>query len=276
MKSIRAIRAVPTMALLAGLVLTAGCSLRAAPLADAGLVFSPDGWSQALAGDLYRPSDCAPCPVVVLVHGGSWKSGSREQMRPLAEALAARGYAAFSVQYRLVPTAQFPAQLDDVQLALRWIADHGATHGLDATRIGIWGYSAGAQLATLAGLVTEAPRVRAVVSGGGPADMVYAATSPLVQELMGGTIESMPDAYRAASPLHQVHANAPPTFIYHAAWDRIVATEHARRLHTALQGAGVPSVLHWVPLRGHIATFLFPGDATPRAIDFLDHHLRAL
>jgi acetyl esterase/lipase len=254
-------------------MLAGGCSLRAALRVDPGLVFSPPGWPQTLAGDLYRPASCAPCPVVVLVHGGSWKGGSRAQMRALGEALAGHGYAAFSVQYRLVPDARFPAQLDDVQLALRWLADEGATHGLDPARIGIWGYSAGAQLAALAGLVTDSPRVRVVVAGGGPADMIYASTSPVVHALMGGRIDDMPEAYRAASPLHQVDGDAPPTFIYHAAWDWIVATEHSRRLHAALERAGVPSELHWVPMRGHVAAFLFPGTTFERAADFLDRHL---
>jgi acetyl esterase/lipase len=173
-----------------------------------------------------------------------------------------------------VPDWRFPAQLEDLQLALRWLDAEADALGVDAARIGIWGYSAGAHLAALTALVTESPRVRAIVSGGGPADMVYAATSPLVHELMGGRIENLPAAYRAASPLHQVSAAAPPTFIYHAQWDRLVATEHARRLHAALQAADVPSELHWLPLRGHIVGFLYPGAARTRAIDFLDRHLR--
>jgi acetyl esterase/lipase len=251
-----------------------GGSASAALRIDEGLVFSPPDWPQTLAGDFYRPADCARCPVVVLVHGGSWKSGKPEHMRGFAEALASHGYASFSVQYRLVPEWRFPAQLDDVQLALRWLAREADGLGIDAERIGIWGYSAGAQLAALAGLVTDSPRVRVVVAGGGPADMIYASTSPVVHALMGGQIDDMPEAYRAASPLHQVDGDAPPTFIYHAAWDWIVATEHARRLHAALQNAGVASELHWVPARGHVAAFLFPGEARDRAIGFLDRYLR--
>jgi acetyl esterase/lipase len=262
-------------AVMAVMASVSGCASRAtAPQIAAGVVFSPPGWPRELAGDLYRPQACAPCPVIVLVHGGSWKSGSREQMHALAESLVKHGYAAFSVEYRLVPEARFPAQLDDVQRALRWIVDEGADWGLDADRIGIWGYSAGAQLAALAGLATESPRVRAVIAGGGPADMVYASTSPVVQALIGGTYEQMPEAYRAASPLHQVDADAPPMFVYHATWDWIVLGEHSRRLHAALQDAGVASELHWVPARGHIAAFLFPGETVPRAVAFLDRHLR--
>ncbi|MES0874872.1 alpha/beta hydrolase [Sinimarinibacterium thermocellulolyticum] len=256
-----------------GAVLT-GCGSTAAVRVDEGLVFTPPDWPQPLAGDLVRPRACSPCPLVVLVHGGSWKSGKPAHMRGFAEALAARGYASFSVQYRLVPQWRFPAQLDDVQLALRWLVREADALGIDPDRLGIWGYSAGAHLASLAALVTQAPRLRAVVSGGNPADLVYASGSPLVEALMGGSFEQIPDAYRAASPLHRVSADAPPFFIYHARWDRIVATEHARRLKAALDASGVPNELHWLPLRGHIVGFFFAGAARERAIDFLDRHLR--
>ena len=262
-----------TLYLCLGMGLT-GCGASAAMRVDEGLVFSPPDWPQPLAGDLVRPDGCSRCPLVVLVHGGSWKSGKPGHMRGFAEALAARGYASFSVQYRLVPDWRFPAQLEDVQLALRWLTREADALDIDAGRLGIWGYSAGAHLASLAALVTDAPRVRAVVSGGNPADLLYASTSPLVEALMGGPFDDMPDAYRAASPLHQVTADAPPTFIYHARWDWIVATEHARRLQAALDDAGVPNELHWLPMRGHIVGFFLPGEARERAIDFLDRYLR--
>ncbi|SFF59671.1 Acetyl esterase/lipase [Fontimonas thermophila] len=237
-------------------------------------VFTPPEWPQPLSGDLYRPASCTACPVVLLIHGGGWRSGKRTHMHAFAADLQARGYAAFSIDYRLVPAYIFPAQLDDVRLALEWLQAQAPALGLDAQRIGAWGYSAGAHLAALAALTTETPRVRAVVAGGLPADLVAAADSPLVQRFLGGTLEQMPERYRAASPLHQVDANAPPMFLYHARWDWIVSSEHPRRMQAALASAGVDHALEWLGWRGHIAGFFWPGAAREHALDFLDRHLR--
>ncbi len=238
------------------------------------LTYTPPEWPQALAGDLFTPEECNACPVVMLIHGGSWRSGKRQDMKAFAEALNARGYAAFTISYRLVPDYRFPAQLEDVQQALRWLHQHASSLGVDGERIGVWGYSAGAHLASLAGLVTETPRVRAVVAGGLPADLIYSADSPLVKALLDGEITDKPEQFRAASPLHQVTPAAPPTFLYHARWDWIVAPEHARRMKAALDDAGVPAELVWLNGRGHVAGFFWFGAARDPAIDFLDRHLR--
>ncbi len=171
----------------------------------AGLVFSPDDAPQALAGDFYRPRTAATVPVVLLVHGGGWHSGARRHMEHFAEVLRAHGYAAYSIDYRLVPE-RHPAQLDDVLAALSWLRANARGLNIDPQRIAIWGYSAGAHLAALAGYGPRAEGVRALVLGGIPADLTALADSSMVQALMGGTISELGVArYRAASPLHQVH-----------------------------------------------------------------------
>lgn len=241
----------------------------------AGLVFTPKDWPQTLVGDFYRPRTQAVVPVVLLVHGGGWHSGARRHMDHFAEALRAHGYAAYSIDYRLVP-ARHPAQLDDVLAALAWLRTEAGELNIDPQRIAIWGYSAGAHLAALAGYGTDAAGVRALVLGGVPADLLALADSGMVQALMGGTISELGQArYRAASPLYQVQPGAPATFMFHARWDQVVVPEQVLALQAALDAAAVPNELHWLEWRGHVLGFYFNAGAVNAALRFLDRWLRA-
>jgi len=110
---------------------------------------SPNGLDLRL--DLYRPAAKAPdpLPVVIWVHGGGWKNGSRHKCK--AAALVTRGFAIASIDYRLTDQAQWPAQLNDCRDAVRWIRDHAHEYGLAPERIGAWGSSAGGHLVALMG-----------------------------------------------------------------------------------------------------------------------------
>jgi len=259
---------------LALLLLSLSMGVAAAP-DRAGLIFTPTDWPQVLAGDFYRPHTADTAPVVLLVHGGGWHSGARQHMDHFAEALRAHGYAAFSIDYRLVP-ARHPAQLDDVRMALAWLRAESAQLNIDPQRIAIWGYSAGAHLAALAGYGATSAGVRALVLGGVPADLLALADSSMVQALMGGTVSALGEArYRAASPLYQIHAGAPPTFMFHARWDQVVVPEQVLALQAALDAAAVPNELHWLEWRGHVLGFYFNAGAVNAALRFLDRWLRA-
>lgn len=255
--------------LLCGLLLLAMPLQAAAYRVEKGLTYTPPDWPQPLQGDLYLPEGAGPHPVVVLVHGGSWQRGRRGQMAPIARQLARAGYAAFSVSYRLAPEHRFPAALEDLQAALRWLRQQAPVHGLDSERIAAWGFSAGGHLVSL--LATRHPEagLRAVVAGAAPQDLRQYPESRAVHALLGASGHEAPERYAAASPLVHVAAGSPPFFIYHGEADALVVPAQAQAMASALQAAGVEVELLWLPGHGHVGTALFTGRSVPAAITFL-------
>ena len=135
--------------------------------------------------DVYEPADSGahPRPAVLLIHGGGWTSFDKSTMRNMGKFLARSGIVAFSVNYRLLQGRdnRWPAQLDDVQRAVRWVRANAAKYRVDPEHIGAFGHSAGAQLAALLGmedtrensdaaLAKYSSRVQAVVDVSGPTD----------------------------------------------------------------------------------------------------------
>ncbi|RBY90237.1 alpha/beta hydrolase [Blastococcus sp. TBT05-19] len=213
--------------------------------------------------DLYLP-DVRPAPLCLWLHGGGWMRGSRtdraeQRLLPLAGA----GVAVAAVQYRLSGQAPFPAQLDDARAAVRWLRAHAGDFGLDASRIGAWGASAGGHLASLLGLTDGGAdaSVQAVVAWFAPSDLVLRSsdvpegplppfvTGPLPEpsfeaRLLGvEDVRAHRDAARAASPVAHVGPGAPPFLLMHGDRDGLIPSEHSRRLHRALRAEGVDSTL---------------------------------
>jgi beta-xylosidase/acetyl esterase/lipase len=190
-----------------------------------GLTYVKRG-AHALQLDLYLPGPNAAAPgapkaapLVVLVHGGGWRSGARENLAPLAARLAVRGFAAATVSYRLSGEAQYPAAIDDVKEALRWLRTSALQYGLDATRVAVAGGSAGGQIAALVGM-TAPSDVHAVVNIDGLSDFTSAqarkheddpAKNPSAAGAwLGGRYAERPDVWREASPLTHAGAGSPP------------------------------------------------------------------
>ena len=137
----------------------------------------PNG--HALKLDLYLPHDrSVPVPVVVFVHGGGWKNGSRKSGEKTAAWLTDHGIAVASIDYRLTDVAQWPAQIDDCYAAVRWVRDHADKYSLDGDHIGAWGTSAGGHLVALMGTreffgqETTSSRVQAVCDWFGPSELL--------------------------------------------------------------------------------------------------------
>jgi len=173
-----------------------------------------------LALDLYLPAPGdKPAPLVVLVHGGGWRSGDRTEMAPLAARLAARGYAAATVSYRLSGQARYPAAIDDVRDALRWLQANPGAHGADIGRIAIAGGSAGGQIAALVGM-TAPGAVRAVINIDGLSDFTSeearrheddpAKQPSAAGAWFGGRYAEQQALWHAASPLSHVSKDSPP------------------------------------------------------------------
>src|SRR6185312_12352995 len=180
-----------------------------------------------LSLDLRTPDDQggAGAPLIVFVHGGGWRIGSRKMFCP---SIVAAGFAVASVEYRLSAEAVFPAQTEDVAAALGWLRAHGDRYGYDPSRVVLWGESAGATLAALVGLQDAA--VRGIIDWYGPSDLLAMgeqlgnADDPASREAqwLGASAVADPERARAASPAAHVVAGAPPFLIAHGLADEAV------------------------------------------------------
>ena len=236
------------------------------------LSYRPDA-TEREQGDLYLPEGSGPHPVAIVIHGGGWSGRDRSDMEDIAKRLANKGIAAFNINYRLAPQHRFPAQLEDVQAALQWVATTSSTHSLDLNRIYTVGYSAGAHLALLAAASStpDVPHVTGVIAGGAPTDLTLYPESPYVEDLMGVPFQENPQPFREASPLHQVTPTHPPVFLYHGKLDNIVAYRNSVLLRDALQKAGVTVKLQSRSLEGHILTYFREGPSLREGIRFLQN-----
>lgn len=239
------------------------------------LRYSSAHWPTPLSADIYRPANVALAPTVLVIHGGGWNSGTRDAgyVKQICEHLQRSGYAAFAVSYRLAPEARFPAQLADMSEAIRWLKTHGAEHGLATDQIAVWGYSAGAHLASLISTQPQALPIVAVIAGGTPAELRVWPKSPMVKDLLGQARDEAPELWAEASPVAQVNADTPPHFLYHGRLDTLVAYSQAEKLKTALEAVGVPVTLYTRWLYGHIFSAIFPGGSFDAATDFLATYL---
>ena len=186
-----------------------------------------------LALDIYAPTQPArSLPAIVLVHGGGWRTGQRDNWSALAYALAKRGVIAVPVSYRLSGEALFPAAVHDIKAAVRWLRTHAATHGIRANCIALAGGSAGGHLAALSALTRDAyfdsdaasaipATVQALINIDGLSDTLAEDIRqfedapdkpfPALAEWLGGRYAEQPLRWQQASPLQHVHAAAPPT-----------------------------------------------------------------
>lgn len=230
------------------------------------------------------PGGSGPYPLVMWIHGGAWLSGSRTQLPEsiepfgLHQRLVDRGYAVADIDYRLSAEAQYPAQLIDVQAAVRWLRSHAVEAGLDAGRFAALGESAGAHLAIMAALVGDGDgdaSIHAVVSWYGPADLSQPGDGddPSTPHalLLGGAIGERLDFARSASPIHRVHPDAPPLLSVHGTEDQMVPFSQSELMTEALHAFGVRADLH--PVEGADHCFVGYDDIgglIDASIDFLD------
>jgi acetyl esterase/lipase len=236
--------------------------------------------------DLYLPEVDGPAPVIVHVHGGGWRRGSRRTPLPLLgpgfyDSLAGQGFAVAAIDYRLSGEARFPAPLEDVRAAVGWVGDHAASYGLDAGRVFLWGDSAGGHLALLAALTGA--KARAVVAwfpvtdlAGLPTDVAAIGGGPEPGPesrealLLGAPAGSVPDLAREASPVTHASAAAPPILLMHGAADDMVPPAQSIRLARALSAAGATVELELVPGATHFWKGASDVDGiVRRSVDFL-------
>lgn len=219
-----------------------------------------DGHSLKL--DLYRPVGAASPPLVVWVHGGAWRAGSKDSM-PLGE-LVKRGFAIASVDYRLSPVAEFPAQVHDCKAAIRFLRAKENQYGYDASRIGIAGSSAGGHLVAEIGVTNGHPKlegtvgqhldqsssVQAIVDYYGPTNFLtilkqstphgLSVRVPALQLLLGSQPEENPVLAKLASPVFHVDKDDPPLLMIHGDHDPQVPINQSHELHGRYKEIGIP------------------------------------
>jgi acetyl esterase/lipase len=241
------------------------------------VTYTPVSWPAPLKASLYQPKGEGPWPAVLLVYGGSWSSADhRWQMKLLARKLAGRGYVVMIAAYRGTPEFRYPAPVEDLREALRWLRAHAADYRVNPQKVASYGFSAGGHLAAFLGTPDAPPdaRVQAVVAASAPLDLTLFPGGEILPRFLGATYRENPELFRAASPITYVSSEDPPVFLYHGTDDRTVSPEHSRVFKAALDRAGVRNELHWVEGRGHATNLIFSGAEEDAAIDFLDSVLR--
>jgi acetyl esterase/lipase len=221
--------------------------------------------------DLYRPArqPADPLPIVVLIHGGSWRGGSRTDLPELNRYLAARGYAIAAISYRFAPQFQHPAASEDVQRAIQFLKSSAPRFGLDAGRIALVGRSAGGQLALLAAYVTRDPAIRGAVAMYAPSDQRFGYENPsnprvinstqILEDYLAGNPKTKPEAYWTASPINFVTASTVPTLLIHGVKDELVWVRQSERLDAKLAAAKRPHFLLKLPWATHGCDYNFNG-----------------
>ena len=188
---------------------------------------------RTLEMDIYRPRGVwGELPAVVCIHGGGWANGNRNNHEIIAQALAARGYVAATISYRLSGEAPFPAAIHDCKAAVRFLRANSKKYGIDAKHIGAIGLSAGghltALLATSAGVkelegeggnAAFSSAIQAAVPMGAQTDLLSARTKEISaiedrgkiwRQFLSGAQEDKPATYRLASPLYHLDKDDPP------------------------------------------------------------------
>jgi len=225
-----------------------------------------DGLSLAL--DLYKPEKQVG-PLIVYIHGGAWRSGSKKEM-PL-QALVESGSPVASVDYRLSTSARFPAQVHDIKAAIRYLRANAQKLGIDTKQIVVAGSSAGGHLAALVGVTNgnrelegevgafrdQSSAVQGIISFFGGSDLNtilkqstphgLSVREPALDLLLGAQPDKVPELARLASPVFHVDKDDPPLLLFHGDQDPQMPINQAHELEGAYEKVGAKvrfKVLH--------------------------------
>ena len=238
--------------------------------------------SRDLHLDIFYPSakSKAGYPGVLLIHGGGWRSGDRSQTIPIASQLAAKGYVAVAVEYRLTLEAVYPASVFDLKAAIRWMRANATMYNLDKNKIASLGFSSGGQLAALVGTTNglsefegsgnnmqESSAVQAIIDVDGILAFKHpeSAEGTVAANWLGGSFEEKPATWIDASPLTHAGKNTPPALFINSSLPRF----HAGRddLIKKLEPFKIYSEIHTLPDTPHPFWFFDPW--FDKVVDFM-------
>jgi acetyl esterase/lipase len=256
-----------------------------------GIPFAKVGGSELLL-DLYLP-DGPPAGLIVWLHGGAWRAGSRAGVD--LKGMTALGWAVASVDYRLSTEARFPAQIHDIKAAIRFLRSHATDYDYPANMFVIAGSSAGGHLAALVGVtnglaslegtVGDNPGVssdvQAIVDLYGASDLMTILSQstphglsmrvPALDLLLGGQPDKVPELARLASPVFQLDAQDPPLYLTHGDKDPQLPIEQSHEFAAAYRRLGLPLQFEVQPGSGHGG----PAFTSAASLHQIDQFLRA-
>lgn len=217
-------------------------------------------------------------PAVVMIHGGGWRAGDKASWAPEARKLAEHGWVAFSVNYRLDEPSAFPAEIDDVQAAVRWVRARAGEYDVDPKRVAALGESAGGHLTTMLatlgrGALDRDARIAVGAAWSPPVDLQALAGSRGDQwavPLIGCTVRTCADRLAEASPVNHVDGSDAPLYLVNST-DELVPLSQAQAMAGRLQAAGVDHQLD--VLTGTRHALDFRQDAWAPTLAFLDRYL---
>jgi acetyl esterase/lipase len=245
--------------------------------------------------DLYLPPEVKGPPLLVWIHGGGWKAGSKNGC-PISW-LTDDGYAVASISYRLTDRAIFPAQIHDCKAAIRWLRANAGKYGYSTAKVAVSGSSAGGHLAALVGTsgdvkelegtvggnLDQSSRVDAVVDFYGATDFVLRSkTQPhraneegsVVYLLLGGGADQKVELAKQASAAFHVTSDDPPFLVFHGSNDKTVLIDQSERINEVYTKAGLPIALHVLKGSGHGGKEFYEGERRGLIREFLAKHLK--
>jgi acetyl esterase/lipase len=285
-----------------------------APPTFANVPYVPGGGDRQQL-DIFLPpnyQEMEKLPVLVWIHGGSWQSGSKDDMKmilPLMPLLmggkknfVGQGYACVSINYRFIRQAPFPAQIEDCKAAIRWLRANAKTYNLDPERIGVWGVSAGGHLSAILGTsphvkqfevgenLDQSSAVQAVCDIFGPTDFTIIFEKPteelakllegqdldaLSRLALGGTVSEKRELLTLMSPIAHITKDCPPFLIIHGTEDKLVPFSQSERFYDALKKAEIDVAFEIVEGGGHDQTILTQSRGLfPKISDFFEKNVK--
>jgi acetyl esterase/lipase len=212
--------------------------------------------------DYYRADvSSGRTPCILLIHGGGWDKGSRKELQTASHRLARRGISVAAMDYRLAPQAIWPAQADDVRVAISVLKEQADGLSIDPKKIVLMGRSAGGQIAEAVAASGTVPDLRGCIALYAPADMHYAFkyadqkdildSGKLLKQYLGGTPDEAKAAYDSASAYGLVSRKTVPMLLLHGANDELVWCKQSQRLAQRLTENGVKHVYLELPWATH-------------------------
>lgn len=243
--------------------------------------------------DIYVPPGAGPFPLLVWIHGGAWRHGSKDG-NVFGLPMLAKGYAVASINYRYTNHAIYPAQIHDCKSAIRFLRANAKKYKFDPDHIGVSGASAGGHLVALLGTTGDvkdlegdngpkdvSSRVQAVCDIFGPTDIGrmgdsagFPKDSHPIRQLLGGSVDDKKDLCDKCSPIKFITKDDAPFIILHGTKDALVPVEQSELFHAALKKGGVESTLIVIQDAGHDGR-VFTADALKQVESFFEKHLKA-
>lgn len=241
------------------------------------------------------PENCGfeKVPLILWVNGGAWRCVSPFRFMMNFGYLAQAGFAVASIQYRVSSQGFFPAPLQDVKAALRYLRAHADLYGIDGERVGIMGESAGGHLAAMVGVTPgciafsgedwadQSESVKAVACWYGGFDLAMMnkdlQNTPSKDSpqwlLLGGTAEEFEERAKAASPVSYVSGKEPPFLLLHGTQDDTVSIQQSQRMYEALHDQNVSVEFYKLEGAGHATPEFVQPEVQKIILDFFERHV---